>query len=339
MKNILYLISNERIFQNNEMFFCDNLDMKSTPEGLNKFFDVKVVARKSKVNRSQRLNLKSIKTFSNIFSYIFEVIKSSQHNNSKFLIISLTPFTFLAGISLILLGKKPYLYLRSNGYDEYKIILGILGKFIYHLMFSIITKFSILISCRDYILMGKKGYVVSPSQLDKSWHQNHITPSTSEIKLIYVGRLKKEKGIFSLLNLIKMQSKINLTIVGASEEDTKIITQSNVKILKIVNDKKELINLYDENNITILPSYTEGYPMIILESLSRLRPVIIFKEIKHVVEDKQGIFVSNRDYSSLLEKINYIISNYNSIKESMKSNKLPDNDTFISQLKEILSKD
>ena len=136
-----------------------------------------------------------------------------------------------------------------------------------------------------------------------------------------------------------MQSKINLTIVGASEEDTKIITQSNVKILKIVNDKKELINLYDENNITILPSYTEGYPMIILESLSRLRPVIIFKEIKHVVEDKQGIFVSNRDYSSLLEKINYIISNYNSIKESMKSNKLPDNDTFISQLKEILSKD
>ena len=67
MKNILYLISNERIFQNNEMFFCDNLDMKSTPEGLNKFFDVKVVARKSKVNRSQRLNLKSIKIFSNIF--------------------------------------------------------------------------------------------------------------------------------------------------------------------------------------------------------------------------------------------------------------------------------
>ncbi len=338
MKNILYLISNEKIFQNNEMFFCDNLDMKSTPEGLNKFFDVKVVARKSKANRSQRLNLKNVKIFSNIFSYIFEVIKSSK-NNSKYLIISLTPFTFLAGISLILLGKKPYLYLRSNGYDEYKIILGFLGNFIYHLMFSIITKFSILISCRDYILMGKKGYLVSPSQLDKSWHQNHVTPSTSEIKLIYVGRLKKEKGIFSLLNLIKMQSKINLTIVGASEEDTKIITQSNAKILKIVNDKKELINLYDKNNITILPSYTEGYPMIILESLSRLRPVIIFKEIKHVVGDKKGIFVSNRDYSSLVEKINYIISNYNSIQESMKSNKLPDNDTFISQLKEILSKD
>jgi len=338
MKNILYLISNEKISQNDEMLFCDNLDMKSTPEGLNKYFDVKVFARKSKVNRSLRLDLKSVKIFSNIFSYVFEVIKSSKHNNSKFLIISLTPFTFLAGISLILFGRKPYLYLRSDGYNEYKIILGIFGKFIYHLMFIIITRFSILISCREYILAGKKGLVVSPSQLDSIWYQNHVVPTTSEIKLIYVGRIKKEKGIFSLLKLIKDQTKINLTIVGASEEDTKIINQSNVKILKIIKDKKELINLYDKNNITILPSYTEGYPMVILESLSRLRPVIIFKEIEHVVENRKGIFVSNRDYSSLFEKINHIIINYKSIQESMKLNKLPDNESFINQLKEILTR-
>ena len=337
MKNTLFLISNEKIFQNNEMFFCDNLDMKSTPEGLNKHFDVKIIARKSKVNRLQKLNLRTIKTFSNILSYMLEIIKSSKHNNSQFLIISLNPFTFLAGIVLILLGRKPYLYLRSNGYDEYKIILGFLGKFIYHLMFTIITRFSILISCREYILMGKKGHIISPSQLDSSWHQNHVKPSIKEIRLIYVGRIKKEKGIFSLLNLIKKQSKINLTIVGASEED-KIINQSNVNTLKIVQDKKELINLYDKNNITILPSYTEGYPMIILESLSRLRPIIVFREIEHVVENRKGIFVTTRDYSSLSETIKHIINNYDSIQESMKSNKLPDNDTFINQLKEILSK-
>ena len=337
MKKTLYLISNEKIFQNEEIFFCDNLDMKSTPEGLSKYFDVKVIARKSKISRFQKLNLRTVKTFSNIFSFMFEVIKSSKKDNSKFLIFSLTPFTFFAGITLILLGKKPYLYLRSNGYDEYKIILGILGEFIYHIMFIIVTRFSILISCREYILKGKKGYIISPSQLDSSWHQNHMKPKVNEINLIYVGRIKKEKGIFSLLNIIKKQSKINLTIVGASEED-KTINQSNVNTLKIVQDKKELINLYDKNNITILPSYTEGYPMVILESLSRLRPIIIFKEIEHVIENRKGIFVSKRDYSSFSEKINYIITNYVSIQESMKLNKLPDNETFINHLKEILSK-
>ena len=336
MKNTLYLISNEKISQNNEMFFCDNLDMKSTPEGLNKYFDVKVIARKSKVSRSQKIHLENIKTFSSIFSYLSEVIKIPK-NNSKFLIISLTPFTFLAGIILILSGQKRFLYLRSNGYDEYKIILGTLGKFIYHIMFIIITRFSILISCREYILRGKKGYIVSPSQLDSSWKENYSEPTIKEIKLIYVGRIKKEKGIFSLLNLIKDQSNINLTVVGASEEDKKI-TQSNVDIFNIVGDKKELIKLYDKNNITILPSFTEGYPMIILESLSRRRPVIIFKEIEHVIENRIGIFVSNRNFAGLLEKINHIISNYNSIQESMKINKLPDNESFINQLKKILSK-
>ena len=32
--------------------------------------------------------------------------------------------------------------------------------------------------------------------------------------------------------------------------------------------------------------------MVILESLSRFRPVIIFKEIEHIIEDRKGIFVS-----------------------------------------------
>ena len=78
--------------------------------------------------------------------------------------------------------------------------------------------------------------------------------------------------------------------------------------------------------------------MVILESLSRLRPIIVFKEIEHVIKDRKGIFVSNRDSQSLFEKINYIMNNYKLIQENMKSNRLPDNDSFIKKLKEILSR-
>ena len=55
-----------------------------------------------------------------------------------------------------------------------------------------------------------------------------------------------------------------------------------------------------QHNITILPSYTEGYPYVIDESLSRKRPVIIFKEISYVINGKKGIFVSERDFDFLL---------------------------------------
>ena len=54
MKNKLYIISNEKIFQKEGVFFCDNLDLKTTPEGLSNFFDVKLLARKTKIARSHK---------------------------------------------------------------------------------------------------------------------------------------------------------------------------------------------------------------------------------------------------------------------------------------------
>ena len=55
----------------------------------------------------------------------------------------------------------------------------------------------------------------------------------------------------------------------------------NVNIYQIEASQEKLINYYDEHNIFVLPSYTEGYPMVLLESLARLRPVIIFEEINY----------------------------------------------------------
>ena len=63
--------------------------------------------------------------------------------------------------------------------------------------------------------------------------------------------------------------------------------------------------------------------MVLLESLARNRPVIIFEEIKHVIGDKKGIFVSKRDQTSLVELINHIKTNYPKILEGMNKNKLP----------------
>ena len=49
-----------------------------------------------------------------------------------------------------------------------------------------------------------------------------------------------------------------------------------------------LIKIYDNHNIFILPSFTEAHPKVIDESLARLRPVIIFEEIKHIIQNRKG---------------------------------------------------
>ena len=43
--------------------------------------------------------------------------------------------------------------------------------------------------------------------------------------------------------------------------------------------------------------------MVLLEALARRRPVIIFDEIKHVIGDKKGIFVSKRNFINFLEHL------------------------------------
>ena len=63
-------------------------------------------------------------------------------------------------------------------------------------------------------------------------------------------------------------------------------------------DAPALIKIYDNHNISILPSFTEATPYVVDESLSRKRPVIIFEDISYIVKDKKGIFVSKRDTNS-----------------------------------------
>ena len=89
------------------------------------------------------------------------------------------------------------------------------------------------------------------------------------------------------------------------------------------------MKFYDDHNIFVLPSFTEGHPQVILEALARRRPVIIFDEIKHVIGDKKGIFVTKRNFLSFLGTLNNIKKNYKKIQKDMMKNKLPTNNEFI----------
>ena len=172
-----------------------------------------------------------------------------------------------------------------------------------NLMFSITSLTSNLISCRKYILRGNKGKVVYPSQLDSVWLRKPKIPDLKNFKLLYVGRIRVEKGIFSLAKMIKNKRNIFLTIVGGEKIHLTKINQSNINIQLIQSNKARLIKYYDDHNIFILPSFTEGHPMVLLEALARRRPVIIFEDIRHVIGNNKGIFISKRNYLNFLKRL------------------------------------
>ena len=331
----LVIIDNEKISKKNNSFYCDNFEAKIS-EDFNKVFNVTIIARKSKINRACQINLERIEIASNIFSFLFNIFKTFKKNKTNYLIVAINPYTFFSYLFLFFFRKKIFVYLRSDGHEEYKAILGFIGPTIYHVMFKIVTFKSIIITCQERLFTKRKSNIVFPSGLNSFWLDNIQKPLLDKPRLLYVGRIKVEKGIFSLLKIFD-EAKVDaqLSIVGRTES-----LKTNNKKVNLIGHRYEpavLIKIYDNHNIFILPSFTEAHPKVIDESLARMRPVIIFEEIQHVIQYRKGIFVSKRNVKSLLETIDFVMKNYTNIQESMTKNKLPTKKEFISQINNILS--
>ena len=335
----LAIISNEKTHQKNNKFFCDNIDLKSIPEGLDKNFQIELFLRKSKIERvSHEIQLKKIFVSKGIFPFLYKILRRSKINE-KYLLISLSPYTFCASLLLFILRKKIYLYIRSDGYEEYRCYSKLFGPLIYHVMLSITSKISNMIACRSHLLKGKRGNVVSPSQLNKKWFINRKPANLQKIKILYVGRIKIEKGVFSLLSLFKkINEDIKIKIVNSEKNYDSNLKIKNVEIVHFKNINDSIISVYDNHNIFILPSFTEAHPQVLDESLARLRPVIIFPEISHVKRNREGIFEAERNHTSLKRVIKFIMENYSKIQNSMRKNNLPTKESFLKEITEILKK-
>ena len=333
-KNLI-IINNEKIFKENDTFYCNNLDLKVLPEGLNDYHKVEYIVRNSSRKCKQEINLKNIKVASNIFKFIYFVLKTFKNPNATYLLVCITPYTFFAFLFLFLFRKRVFVYLFSSGHEEYKHILGRWFVWIYHIMYVIITSNSKVIVCHERLFDKKKSHLVHISRLDDEWLGDHKDAPLDKIRLLYVGRMSPEKGIFEFLKMFnQIKFDAQFSIVGNLENEN--ILNKNIKLFGYVADQRSLIDIYDKHNIMILPSFTEATPYVVDESLSRKRPVIIFEDIDYIVRDKKGIFVSKRDISSFLKTTKYIMDNYLKIQKNMEKNILPTKKDMIKKISEVI---
>ena len=247
MLNKLVIINNEKVFSEKNLFYCDNIEMKSLPEGLGKNFDISMILRKSKIQRSHQIKVNKINLSSNIFNFLLNIYKTFKNKETNYLLISITPYTFLAHFILLIFKRKIFLYLRSNGHEEYKAIFGFIGPLLYHLMYIFVTFRSKIIVCQNKITNKKKVDLVYPSQLDKSWLINTTTAPMDKPRLLYVGRIKVEKGIFSLVKILnEMDDDVELSILGKPVNEK--IKSKKVNYLGYEKNSDLLKKTYDNHN-------------------------------------------------------------------------------------------
>jgi len=131
-------------------------------------------------------------------------------------------------------------------------------------------------------------------------------------ELLYIGNLKETKGIGELVKafiiLKKSQPKLTLTIAGSGDMEIEIcelLAQTkfadSVQLLGSVPHSL-IPNLIRQAKILVLPSYAEGVPNVVLESMSCGTPVVAtcVGGIPEVVSEDTGILVTPKNVQALV---------------------------------------
>jgi len=335
--NKLIIICNEKVSKDEKNnFFSSNADLQILPDGLSKFFDIYCIFRKLKKNGNHKFGITKIKIASNIFIFIKNLIKTLFLKRSKYLIVTINPYSFISFIILSIFKKNIFVYLMSSGHDEWKNIVGSWSVWIYDLMFKIVTKNSKVIVCHKRLYDEKKSFLINPARLHQEWFEKKNSPSLDKAKYLYVGRFNPEKGIENFIKLFNsIEIDAQLSIAGEKKK-IDATEKNNINQLGYISDEKLLIETYDKHNIVVLPSFTEAHPYVIDEALSRERPVIIFEDISYVKGNRLGIFVIKRSSKQLEDITKFILKNFNKIRQDMKKNNLPTKKKMLIELKNII---
>lgn len=177
-----------------------------------------------------------------------------------------------------------------------------------------------------------KKIVIIPNGINPSDNHNEITKEKSRKILnlpmrrkiiLFVGTLVKNKGLDILIKAINIvrnsNPEIQLVIMGDGLNKQEYLNLSKLFSLEdtvsfkgFISNPKEKALYYKAADIFVLPSYSEAYPITLLEASSAGLPIISsnLECIKAIILDgKNGLLFSPGDEYDLSDKIMTLLQN------------------------------
>jgi len=169
-----------------------------------------------------------------------------------------------------------------------------------------------------------------PSKIHRNLIRNQLNIKDDCVIFLFVGRVKKEKGIFELVqafkNVSEQHNDVALLIVGPDEEGLKqeLISRLGTckEIVRFIDFTKMPEQYMAASDIFVLPSYREGFGSVIIEAAACGLPSIgsnIYGLSDAIKVKETGFLVPVRS-SKLLEEAMLKLVNNDKLRNEMGSN-------------------
>lgn len=152
------------------------------------------------------------------------------------------------------------------------------------------------------------------SQETRQKLRNKHNVDETEFVFLYVGRLKKEKGIPELLKgftAIKTDRCIKLFIIGSDEENLAHLLEEHGNI-EYIGFKTNISEYYSFADILCLPSHREGFGNVIIEAAACNLPSIasnIYGLCDAVDDGYSGILHEVKNETSITSSMEKVVNN------------------------------
>lgn len=203
----------------------------------------------------------------------------------------------------------------------------ILGNHVYK---KIVSQFSVIVTqstAMQQIIKEEIGItppcIVIPNGVDLKKFTKKADCEHDRVRILFVGRLSREKGIEDLLQALSFQSpqtlsKIDVLIVGKGSP--KYMLDLHEFSLKLgIRDKVTfhgevdwgvISPIYKSSDIFVLPSYSEGFPQVLLEAMASGLAIIAtnISGVQDVIKENNGMLFESGDVKKLSQHIETLVN-------------------------------
>ncbi len=262
------------------------------------------------------------------------VIKNKNHFNIK--VISISHGTIVSEFNSAVRDLKKPKEIAKLMLDSVHVLRNFFGRqrgFVYGSDKVIAVSNYVKKALIDETFVADDFVEVINNGVDPSIFENLSKTQSSKIRLIYIGRILKIKGIFNLISVLeKMKNEtLQLDIVGGGEDFDELAgfikkkSLPNVHLHGNLAYAEAMAKLFD-SDILVMPTLRiEGFPMVLAEAMFCSLPIVATNTggtSDGVIDGKTGYLVAPGNLADLQDKITTLVNNADLRKEMGQNGKI-----------------